>query len=152
MSDTEPADHGEIVRKRGGLSWAWLFPLIAFGVAGWMYWDHISGMGPEIQIRFKDAPGIEEGKTPLIYRGLVAGRVVDVNLDDDLDEAVVHVRLESYAEGLAVESTDFWIEQPEFSLQGASGLSSLIQGNSIRARKGTGPRPPTPEQQQRWLS
>ncbi|MEY3479420.1 MAG: hypothetical protein RIQ71_195 [Verrucomicrobiota bacterium] len=140
MSDTEPVDHGEVVRKGGGLSWAWLFPLIALGVAGWMYWDHISTMGPEIQIRFKDAPGIEEGKTPLVFRGLIAGRVVHVNLDDDLDEAIVHVRLEKYAEGLAVESTDFWIEQPELSLQGASGLTSLIQGNSIHARKGTGPR------------
>jgi paraquat-inducible protein B len=140
LSKGEPRDHGEVVRKRGGLSWAWLFPLIALGAAGWMYWEHISTMGPEIQIRFKDAPGIEEGKTPLIYRGLIAGRVAHVNLDEDLDEAIVHVRLEKFAQGLAVESTDFWIERPELSLQGASGLTSLIQGNSIRARKGSGPR------------
>ena len=140
MSPEPLQDHGEVARKRGGFSWAWLFPLLALAAAGWMYWEHISTMGPEIQIRFKDAPGIEEGKTPLIFRGLVAGRVVEVNLDENLDEAVVHVRLEKFAEGLAVETTDFWIERPEFSLQGASGLSSLIQGNSIRARKGSGPR------------
>ena len=140
MSAEPNRDHGEVVRQRGGISWAWVFPLLALGAAGWMYWDHITSMGPEIQIRFKDAPGIEEGKTPLIYRGLVAGRVIDVNLDENLEEAVVHVRLEDFAEGLAVETTDFWIERPEFSLQGASGLTSLIQGNSIRARKGAGPR------------
>lgn len=128
------------MRKRGGISWAWVFPLVALAAAAWMYWDHMSSMGPEIQIRFKDAPGIEEGKTPLIFRGLIAGRVVRVNLDEDLDEAIVHIRLEKFAQGLAVESTDFWIERPELSLQGASGLTSLIQGNSIRARKGTGPR------------
>ena len=140
MNPETRQDHGEVIRKRGGFSWAWLFPLLALAAAGWMYWEHISTMGPEIRILFKDAPGIEEGKTPLLFRGLVAGRVVDVNLDENLDEAVVHVRLEKFAEGLAVETTDFWIERPEFSLQGASGLSSLIQGNSIRARKGAGPR------------
>ena len=59
MSPEAPQDHGEVVRKSGGLSWAWLFPLLALAAAGWMYWEHISTMGPEIQIRFKAAPGIE---------------------------------------------------------------------------------------------
>lgn len=139
MSADTPHDHGEVVRKSGGLSWAWLFPLIALGAAGWMYWQHVTSMGPEIRIRFKEAPGIEAGKTPLHFRGLVAGRVVRVNLTGDLSEAIVHVRLEKFAADLAVETTTFWIERPEISLQGASGLTSLIQGNSIRALKGTGP-------------
>jgi paraquat-inducible protein B len=140
MSPETSGDHGEVLRQRGGLSWAWLFPLIALGAAGWMYWDHVNSMGPEIQIRFADAPGIEEGKTSLIYRGVVAGKVTDVNLNDALDEAVVHVRLEKFAAGLAVDTTSFWIEHAELSLHGATGLSSLIRGNSIRARKGTGKR------------
>lgn len=135
-----PRDHGEIVRGRRGISWAWLFPLIALAAAGWMYFDYLDSLGPEIEIRFGDAPGIEEGKTSLIFRGVVAGTVTKVHLNRELNEAVVHVRLEKFASGLAVENTEFWIEQPEFTLQGATGLTSLIEGNSLRARKGAGAR------------
>lgn len=137
---TEPKDHAKVVRGRGGLSAAWIFPLIALGAAAWMFYTDLESRGPEIEIWFKDAPGIEEGKTPLIYRGVVAGKVVDVRLDDGLGQAVVKVRLEKFAAELAVETTDFWIERPMLSLQGISGLTSLIQGNSIRARMGSGDR------------
>ena len=142
MSAPKPdrQDHGQVVRGRRGLSWAWLFPVIALAAAGWMYFDYLDSLGPEIEIRFADAPGMEEGKTPLIFRGITSGTVTKVHLNEELNEAVVQVRLEKFAAGLAVETTDFWIEQPEFSLQGASGLSSLIEGNSLRARKGTGKR------------
>lgn len=106
--------------------------------AAWMYFDYLDSIGPEIEIRFTDAPGMEEGKTPLIFRGIVAGTVTKVHLNKELNEAVVTVRLEKFASGLAVETTDFWIEQPQLTIQGASGLTSLIQGNSLHARKGTG--------------
>jgi len=138
VSTAEPKDHGKVVHGRRGLSLAWLFPLVALVAAGWMYFDYLDSIGPEIEIHFREAPGMEEGKTQLIFRGLRAGTVTKVHLNKELDEAIVHVRLEKFAAGLAVETTEFWIEQPEFSLQGATGLTSLIQGNSLRARKGTG--------------
>ena len=135
----EPTDHGQVMRRGRRISFAWLFPLIALGAAVWMYLDYRDSLGPEIRILFTDAPGVEEGKTPLIFRGVVAGTVTKVNLDKELQQAIVSVRLEKFAAGLAVQSTDFWIERPELSLQGASGLTSLISGNSIHARQGTGP-------------
>ena len=83
MSSPEPAprDHGQVVRGRRRLSWVWLFPLVALAAAGWMYFDYLDSLGPEIEIRFADAPGIEEGKTPLIFRGIVAGTVTKVHLN-----------------------------------------------------------------------
>lgn len=134
----EPQDHGQVVRQRGRISFAWFFPVFALGAAAYMYFDYVGSLGPEIEIRFTDAPGVEAGKTPLIFRGVVAGTATKVHLDQQLDQAVVRVRLEKFAAGLAVETTDFWIERPEISLQGASGLTSLISGNSIQARQGTG--------------
>jgi len=134
----EPADHGQVMRRGRRISFAWLFPVVALGAAAWMYFDYVDSLGPEIEIRFTDAPGVEAGKTPLIFRGVVAGTVTKVNLDKELSQAIVHVRLAKFAAGLAVETTDFWIEKPELSLQGASGLTSLISGNSIHARQGTG--------------
>lgn len=136
----EHEDHGEVVRGRRGFSWAWLFPVIALVSAAWMYADYLESIGPEIEIHFTDAPGMEEGKTPLIFRGVRAGTVTKVQLNKELNQAVVRVRLEKFASGLAVKTTDFWIERPELTLQGVSGLTSLIQGNAIRARQGTGQR------------
>jgi paraquat-inducible protein B len=133
-------DHGRIVRRRGRVSWAWVFPLIALAAAAWMYAGYVRSLGPEIEIRFTDAPGIEAGKTPLIFRGVVAGRVTRVDLDEQLSKVLVTVRLEKFAAGLAVDTSDFWIDRPVVSLQGVSGLTSLIQGNSLQARMGTGPR------------
>ncbi len=51
----EPRDHGQVVRKHGRISFAWLFPLIALGAAAWMYLDYVRSLGPEIEIRFNDA-------------------------------------------------------------------------------------------------
>jgi len=136
----DPEDHGQVVRGRRRVSWAWLFPVIALVASGWMYFDYLDSIGPEIQIRFASAPGMEEGKTRLIFRGVTAGTVTKVHLNSELNEAIVHVRLEKFSAGLAVETTDFWIEQPEITLQGATGLTSLIEGNSLRARKGSGKR------------
>ncbi len=140
MSEPENNDHGQVVRGRGGVSWAWLFPLIALAAALWMYADYVRSLGPVIEIRFSEAPGVEAGKTSLIFRGVVAGEVTGVGLEDELGRVVVRVRLEKFAEGLAVETSTFWIDRPVVSLQGVSGLTSLIQGNSIQARMGEGRR------------
>jgi paraquat-inducible protein B len=137
-SDTE--DHGEVVtRRRAPVSWAWLFPILAAIAAGWMFWSDWKSNGPEIEIEFRSAPGMHPGKTALIYRGVVAGTVSGVRLDESLSKVVVSVRLKSFAADLARQGTTFWIEQPVLSLTQASGIESLIDGNSIQAELGNGP-------------
>lgn len=131
-------DHGEVVSRKRTISWSWVFPVLAVAATAWMFGQHIMSRGPLIEISFLEAPGIEEGKTLLLFRGIRAGEVEEVHLDDKLNRVVVRVRLERFAAPLAVETTDFWIERPVISLQEASGLSSLIQGNSIQARMGSG--------------
>jgi len=121
-------------RPGSRLSWTWLFPLLALLAAGWLFFDRWQQQGPEIQVRFQEAPGIEAGKTKLIFRGTPVGLVEWVRLEDDLQEVVVGIRLKAFAEDLAREGTEFWIEQPEVTLRGFAGLDSLIQGNSIQAR------------------
>jgi paraquat-inducible protein B len=133
----EPPDElpGEIVTaRRSGISWAWLFPLLALVATGWLYWTNWKAKGPEITISFTTAPGIEPGKTALIYRGVRAGTVSKVHLDKELGKVVVTVSLKAFAAHLATEGTDYWIEQPVISLREIAGLESIIQGNSIHAR------------------
>jgi len=131
----EQTDHGVIAdsRKRG-VAWVWIFPLIAAAATGWFLWTDYKSLGPEIQITFDEVPGIQASKTPLVYRGIDAGTVTAVELDKDLKKVVVKVRLKSFAAGLATAETDFWVEKPVITLAELTGLESIIQGNSIRAR------------------
>lgn len=136
-SPTDPTDEvpGAVVTaRRSGISWAWLFPLLALVATGWLYWTNWKAKGPEITISFTTAPGIEPGKTALIYRGVRAGTVSKVHLDKELGKVVVTVSLKAFAAHLATEGTDYWIEQPVISLREIAGLESIIQGNSIHAR------------------
>jgi paraquat-inducible protein B len=127
-------DHGIIAdsRKRS-IAWVWIFPLLAAAATGWFLWNDYKSMGPEIEITFDAVPGIQAGKTPLLYRGVDAGMVSAVQLDDGLNKVVVKVRLKEFAAGLATERTDFWVEKPVITMAELTGLESIIQGNSIRA-------------------
>ncbi len=139
-SDNEKSDHGEVLARPGlRISWAWLFPILAALAAGWLFWSEWKSQGPEVEIEFASAPGIEPGKTNLVYRGVVAGTVQRIHLDDQLKKVVVTVRLKAFAAGLAREGTLFWIDQPVIGLGRTSGIESLIQGNSLNARMGSGP-------------
>lgn len=122
------------------ITWVWFFPALALLAVGWFFFQEWKSRGPEIEIEFHEAPGIEANKTLLFYRGVVAGKVVDVRLDQKLNRAIVAVRLKSFAAPLAQSGTLYWIDQPVISLAKTSGLSSIIQGNSIQARLGEGSR------------
>lgn len=136
----EPVDHGKVVRQHGmRISWAWLFPLLAAAATAWLFWSNWKSNGPEVEISFDNAPGIQAGKTPLIYRGVTAGMVTKVKLDGGLDKVVLVVRLKEFASELARQGTVFWIDQPVVGLGSTSGLDALIQGNSLQARMGGGP-------------
>jgi paraquat-inducible protein B len=131
----EQHDHGVISdsRKRS-VAWVLIFPIIAAAATAWFLWTDYKSMGPEIEISFDEVPGIQAGKTPLVYRGVDAGMVTAVELDKNLNKVLVKVRLKEFAAALASEETDFWVEKPVITLAELTGLESIIQGNSIRAR------------------
>lgn len=134
-------DHAKIVTHANlRVSWVWLFPLLALLAVGWFFFKEWKSRGPEVSIEFNEAPGIEANKTLLFYRGVAAGKVMDVKLDPALNRAIVTVRLKAFAAPLAQAGTLYWIDQPVIGLAKTSGLSSIIQGNSIQARLGEGPR------------
>jgi paraquat-inducible protein B len=134
-----PTDHGVVVKKaKQGVVWVWIFPVLAIAAAAWLFFNQWSSRGPLVEVVFETAPGIVAGKTKLIYRGLESGTVESVRLDEKLSHVVVSVRLEAFAEDLAVSGTDFWIERPVVSITELTGLESIIQGNSIHARTNGG--------------
>lgn len=139
MKNSEMEDHGEVIEHpRWRISLAWLFPLIAALAAGGLFYSNWKSQGPEIQIEFATAPGVQPGKTPFIYRGVEAGIVSKVHLDETMGKAIVFVRLKAFASALACQGTVFWIDQPVIGIGSVSGIESLIQGNSLKARMGNG--------------
>ncbi len=135
------SDHAKVVTHANyRFSWVWLFPALALLAVGWFLFKEWNSRGPVVAVEFHEAPGIEANKTLLFYRGVAAGKVIDVKLDQQLNRAIVTVRLKSFAAPLAQAGTLYWIDQPVIGLAQTSGLSSIIQGNSIQARLGEGPR------------
>lgn len=138
--EPQPHDHGVLALHRGsGISWVWIFPILAVIAASTMFYRNWSQEGPTIYVQFASAPGIKPQKTLLYYRGVEAGTVTGVKLGKNLDNVLVKVRLRKHAEELARQGTLFWIDQPVFNLAKPSGIESLIEGNSLQARKGSGP-------------
>ena len=134
MSNLSKTDHGQVVTvHRRGIAWVWIFPALAALATTWLFFAQWASQGPEIEIVFDEAPGIEPGKTSLYYRGVNSGTVQAVRIQDDLQTVSVKVRLEGFASNLATEETKYWIDRPVISLTELTGLESIVRGNSLQA-------------------
>ncbi|MBT5230644.1 MAG: MCE family protein [Methylococcales bacterium] len=126
------------VSKRKGISPIWLLPIIALFVGGWLIFKSISEAGISVEIIFDSANGLTKGKTKVIYQGLTIGKVKDVRLNDDMHTITAYVELIPETESALRENTKFWLVTPELSLQGISGLDTLVSGSYIKAQPGSG--------------
>lgn len=117
----------------------WVVPLFAAAVAGWLVIKAQSEKGPEIVVYFDQADGLEQGKTPVNFRGVRVGVVKRLEIMPDYLSVAAHIQLEKFAAGLARDGSTFYIEKPVVSLsQGITGLDTLISGNYIVAEAGNG--------------
>jgi paraquat-inducible protein B len=132
----------------------WVVPVLAVAIGGWMLSRDFLNRGPEVTIDFADGTGIESGKTVLVYLGVSAGLVKDVELKPGLDGVTVHLRLDKSAKSLASEGSRFWIVHPEIGFSGVKGLETLVTGVRLTVLPGTGPptkqfkgldKPPAPD-------
>lgn len=94
--------------------------------------------GVPITITFKDGKGLESGNTQIRFQGMVVGKVKTVSLNETMDGVIVHALFNKEAQDLAKEGSCFWIERPKFSIEGVSGLNTLVSGQYIEVRQGKG--------------
>jgi paraquat-inducible protein B len=116
----------------------WIVPLVAAIVAGYLIYDRMKELGPEITIRFRDGSGIREGQTPILYRGVQVGEVTGVGLSRDQRHVEIRARLKRSASAIAREGSVFWIVRPEVGIGTITGLGTVITGPEIQALPGTG--------------
>jgi paraquat-inducible protein B len=131
------------VRRRRLFNLAWIIPIVAAAVAGWLIWQRMQERGPEITVRFSDGGGLRVGITPVKYRGVVIGEVSGVELSEDQRHVLVRTRLQrSAAAAIAREGAVFWIVRPQVGFGNVTGLNTVLTGPEIQVLPGKagGPR------------
>jgi paraquat-inducible protein B len=78
------------VKKSGRyFSIVWTVPVIAAILAAYLVYGHLQQSGPKITISFKDGSGLRTGQTPIKYRGVQIGEVIEVELSQDHQAVLV---------------------------------------------------------------
>jgi paraquat-inducible protein B len=127
-----------VVEKSRGLALVWLIPLIALAIGLWLAYKTLSAQGPTIAIEFKEAAGLEAGKSKIKYKNVDVGTVSSVVLNEDLTQVMVTAKIEKHVAEHLGENTAFWIVKPQLGLNGVSGLDTLFAGNYIGVEFGNG--------------
>ncbi|MGB1142415.1 MAG: MlaD family protein, partial [Halioglobus sp.] len=91
------------------LSGIWFIPLLALVLGIYMVIHTWLTEGPEIEIVFSTAEGLEQGKTKVKYRNVDMGQVESIRLDDDFDSVIATVKLDRQTLPLLREDTRFWV-------------------------------------------
>jgi paraquat-inducible protein B len=118
-----------IVRaNRLRFSLVWIVPLVALLVGAALVVRSLLQTGPLVTVTFRNAEGLEAGRTEVRSKEVVVGRVTKVGLSPDRGRVVATIRLDKSAAQLAVEDSKFWAVRPRVGTAGISGLSTLFSG------------------------
>jgi len=124
------------VSRRGRISPIWIVPAVAVLLGLWMLIDSYRNQGPEVEISFPTASGIEPGKTKVKVLDVEVGLVHSVVLGEDLKGIVVKANLDKEAEELLGDDTEFWVVTARLGTGGVSGISTLLSGGYIQLSPG----------------
>ncbi len=115
-------------------------PLAQNGDTFTLYEDYKAAeYGIEMALKLASGTGIREGATKIMYRGLEAGTVTRVSINDDpLRSVTAHILLDPRAEIILRENTRFWLVQPEISINGVHNLNTILTGPYITFQPGDG--------------
>jgi paraquat-inducible protein B len=127
-----------LVEESRSLPLVWIIPLVALAIGAWLAYHTLSEQGPLITLTFKEAFGLEAGKTKIKYKDIQVGLVQTVLLSEDLSQVVVTARMEKSVAGHLGADSRFWVVKPQLGLSGVSGLDTLMAGNYIAVEFGTG--------------
>tara|TARA_E500000331_G_scaffold309095_1_gene315018 strand:- start:2105 stop:3772 length:1668 start_codon:yes stop_codon:yes gene_type:complete len=126
------------VSTYSGPSIVWLVPLITALVGGWLVFRTLSDQAPIATISFQTAEGIEAGKTKIKYKSVDIGLVGEVSFASDFESVVLTAKFNQGMEDFLRRNTRFWVVRPQLSVQGVSGLSTLVSGSYIEIDPGPG--------------
>lgn len=120
-----------VVKTKKSFSIVWLVPLVAILIGGSLIYKAVTEKGPEITISFKDAEGLEAGKTKIKYKDVEIGQVTAINFAKNLSHIVVSAELAKGATDYLTDKTRFWVVRARVSSGSVSGLGTLFGGAYI---------------------
>ncbi|MGE4519243.1 MAG: MlaD family protein [Desulfobacteraceae bacterium] len=94
--------------------------------------------GFPITIEFETGEGLVKNSTPLKYKGITIGKVIDINVNKKNGKITATVLLHENAKTAATENSKFWMVRPRLDLKGISGLSTIISGQYIEVQPAAG--------------
>lgn len=92
--------------------------------------------GIKVTVTLSDFEGLQEGRTPVMYKGIQVGTLKTLSIDNDLSSATAELTVNPLAEDYLVAGSEFWVVKPSISLAGITGLEALVKGNYIAVRPG----------------
>jgi paraquat-inducible protein B len=97
--------------------------------------------GIPMTLQLASGDSIVPGRTKVMFRGLKAGivRSIDIN-DDKFHTVTAAILLDPRAEKILREKSRFWVVRPQVSLSGIRNLETLISGAYITFQVGDGER------------
>lgn len=130
-----------IVQPQRSFSLVWLVPLVAVLIGGWLVYKAVSEKGPTITISFKQAEGLEAGKTKIKYKDVDIGIIDSVALSDDLSHVLITASMVRESERFLTDKTRFWVVRARVAAGEVSGLRTLFSGAYIAIDPGRGGKP-----------
>ena len=127
-------------RVRGSrlIQLVWVVPLVAIVIAGWLTWQHVQRLGPEIRVSFADGSGLRPGQTPVLFRGVPVGEVMRIEIGEDLRRIFGRGDFESIDYRIVEEpGRRVMVIQPQEKSWGPNylrfglGLATDFQGESV---------------------
>jgi len=105
-----------------------------------LYADYESAnYGIHMTLTLASGEDIVEGSTKIMYRGIEAGFVKEIQINNDERRTVTaHILLDPRTEFILRENTKFWLVKPEIGPSGISNLQSLLSGAYITFQPGSG--------------
>jgi paraquat-inducible protein B len=125
-----------VARRRKSFPLVWLVPVVALLIGGWLAVKAISEKGPIITIAFKDANGLEAGKTQIKYKEVEIGKVKSIHFSEDASHVIVTAEMVKQAERFLAETTRFWVVRARVTGSEVSGLATLLSGAYIAVDPG----------------
>jgi len=95
--------------------------------------------GIPMTLQLASGSGIVEGSTKIMYRGIDAGFVKDILINNDARKTVTaNILLDPRAEFILRENTLFWIVNPSIGPGGVKNFRTLLTGSHITFQPGDG--------------
>ena len=134
-TDVAPAN---ISTGKASLIIAWIVPIVAVVIAGWLVWRSIPETSAVVVLRAPSADGLSATNTQVKYRGVPIGIVKSVELTDDLASTLLTLDLDEGYDEFASLGAQYWVVRPEFSSANFESLRTIVSGPYIAAQPGSG--------------